>query len=71
MERRSPIRVLVIDDSAFSSGASTRMLETSLLIEVVGLARDSEEALRKTFALTPDLITFDLEMPRMDGFTFL
>ena len=34
-------------------------------------ARDGEEALRKTFELQPDLITLDLEMPRMDGFTFL
>jgi two-component system chemotaxis response regulator CheB len=65
------IRVLVIDDSAFSRQAITRMLETSPLIEVVGVARDGEEALRKTFELQPDLITVDLEMPRMDGFTFL
>jgi two-component system chemotaxis response regulator CheB len=40
-------------------------------IEVVGIARDGEEALRKTFELQPDLVTLDLEMPRMDGFTFL
>ena len=40
-------------------------------MEVVGVARDGEEALRKTFELEPDLITLDLEMPRMDGFTFL
>jgi len=71
MTPRSMIRVLVIDDSAFSRQAITRMLETSPLIEVVGVARDGEEALRKTFELQPDLITVDLEMPRMDGFTFL
>ena len=65
------IRVLVIDDSAFSRQAITRMLEASPLVEVVGVARDGEEALRKTFELQPDLITLDLEMPRMDGFTFL
>ena len=65
------IRVLVIDDSAFSRQAITRMLGTSPLVEVVGVARDGEEALRKTFELEPDLITLDLEMPRMDGFTFL
>jgi two-component system chemotaxis response regulator CheB len=68
---RGLIRVLVIDDSAFSRQAITRMLETSPLVEVVGVARDGEEALRKTFELQPDLITLDLEMPRMDGFTFL
>jgi two-component system chemotaxis response regulator CheB len=65
------IRVLVIDDSAFSRLAITRMLRVSPLVEVVGVARDGEEALRKTFELQPDLITLDLEMPRMDGFTFL
>jgi two-component system chemotaxis response regulator CheB len=65
------IRVLVIDDSAFSRQAITRMLATSPLVEVVGVARDGEEALRKTFELEPDLITLDLEMPKMDGFTFL
>ncbi len=71
MKRRGSIRVLVIDDSAFSRRMITRMLETSPLVEVIGVARDGEEALRKTFELEPDLITLDLEMPRMDGFTFL
>lgn len=71
MTDRRLIRVLVIDDSAFSRQTITRMLETSPLVEVVGVARDGEEALRKTFELQPDLITLDLEMPRMDGFTFL
>ncbi len=71
MTRREPIRVLVIDDSAFSRRTITRMLESSPLVEVVDVARDGEEALRKTFALEPDLITLDLEMPRMDGFTYL
>ncbi len=67
----APIRVLVIDDSAFSRRTITRILERSPLVEVVGSARDGEEALRKTLELRPDLITLDLEMPRMDGFTFL
>ncbi|MBW1686579.1 MAG: chemotaxis response regulator protein-glutamate methylesterase [Deltaproteobacteria bacterium] len=71
MKRNDLIRVLVIDDSAFSRQSITRMLKTSPLVEVVGVARDGEEALRKTFGLEPDLITLDLEMPRMDGFTFL
>ncbi len=71
MTQRDLIRVLVIDDSAFSRQTITRMLRTSPLVEVVGVARDGEEALRKTFELLPDLITLDLEMPRMDGFTFL
>jgi two-component system chemotaxis response regulator CheB len=66
-----PIRVLVIDDSPYTRRTLTRMLERSPLVEVVGAAGDGEEALRKTFALRPDLITLDLEMPRMDGFTYL
>ena len=71
MERRGPIRVLVIDDSAYSRQTITRMLQASPLVEVIGSARDGEDALRKTLDLKPDLITLDLEMPRMDGFTFL
>ena len=71
MIQHATIRVLVIDDSAFSRQTITRMLETSPLVEVVGIARDGEDALRKTLELKPDLITLDLEMPRMDGFTFL
>jgi two-component system chemotaxis response regulator CheB len=71
MSSQPRIRVLVIDDSAFSRRTITRMLESSPLVEVVGVARDGEEALRMTFELGPDLITLDLEMPRMDGFTFL
>lgn len=71
MTLRSSIRVLVIDDSAFSRQVITRILGNSPLVEVVGVARNGEEALRKTLELEPDMITLDLEMPRMDGFTFL
>lgn len=71
MSELGPIRVLVIDDSAYSRRTIIRMLETSPLVEVVGWARDGEEALRKALQLRPDLVTLDLEMPRMDGFTFL
>lgn len=65
------IRALVIDDSVFSRQTITRMLKKSPLVEVIGVARDGEDALRKTLNLKPDLITLNLEMPRMDGFTFL
>lgn len=71
MKRRDGIRVLVIDDSAFSRRTITRMLENSPLIGQVDSARDGEEALRKALETDVDLITLDLEMPRMDGFTFL
>ena len=71
MTRHQPIRVLVIDDSAYSRQTITRMLESSPLVDVVGVARDGEEALRRSIELKPDLVTLDLEMPRMDGFTYL
>jgi len=71
MSRERQIRVLVIDDSAFSRRTITRMLDRSPLVEVVDWARDGEEALRKALDTELDLITLDLEMPRMDGFTFL
>jgi two-component system chemotaxis response regulator CheB len=67
----STIRVLVVDDSAYNRRTIIKMLEAVPGIEVVGYACDGEEGLRKVFDLHPDLITLDLEMPRMDGFTFL
>lgn len=71
MKANDHIRTLVIDDSAFTRQVITRMLSNSPLVEVVGVAHNGEDALRKTFHLEPDLITLDLEMPKMDGFTFL
>ncbi len=71
MSAERPIRVLVIDDSAYSRRAITHILKASPHTEVVGWAEDGEEALRKVVELKPDLLTLDLEMPRMDGFTFL
>jgi two-component system chemotaxis response regulator CheB len=68
---KRPLRVLVIDDSAYSRRTIVSLLERSPLIEVADIARDGEEALRKALTLEVDLVTLDLEMPRMDGFTFL
>lgn len=65
------VRVLVIDDSAFNRRTIVKMLESLPNVEVVGYACDGEEGLRKVLSLKPDLITLDLEMPRMDGFTLL
>ena len=65
------VRVLVIDDSAFNRRTIVKMLESLPGVEVVGYACDGEEGLRKVIDLHPDLITLDLEMPRMDGFTLL
>jgi two-component system chemotaxis response regulator CheB len=65
------VRVLVIDDSAYNRRTIIKILETIPGIEIIGYACDGEEGLRKVFDLKPDLVTLDLEMPRMDGFTFL
>ena len=69
--REAPLRVLVVDDSAYNRRTSPRSSAPSAEVEVVGKAADGEEALRLVDALKPDVITLDLEMPRMDGFTFL
>ena len=65
------VRVLVVDDSAFVRKVVTQMLARSPAIEVIGAARDGEEALQMTERLRPDVITLDLVMPRMNGVQFL
>lgn len=65
------IRVVVIDDSAYNRRTITKMLEGMENVQVVGYAADGEEGIRKIIDLKPDLVTLDLEMPRMDGFTLL
>ena len=62
-----PIRVLVVDDSAFMRTAIARMVESDPDMEVVGTARDGLDALEKVASLRPDLLTMDIEMPRMNG----
>lgn len=65
------IRVLVVDDSAFNRQTIKDLLKNAGDIEVVATATDGIDAMTKTLKLRPDLITLDLEMPRMDGFSFL
>jgi two-component system, chemotaxis family, protein-glutamate methylesterase/glutaminase len=65
------IRVLVVDDSAYVRKVIKQMLSRSPFVEVVGTARDGEEALALAEELKPDVITLDLIMPQMDGVTFL
>ena len=65
------IDVLVVDDSAFSRKIITNILEAIPGVRVLEAVRDGQEAIQKTVLLKPDLITLDLEMPRMNGFTFL
>jgi two-component system, chemotaxis family, protein-glutamate methylesterase/glutaminase len=62
-----PIRVLVVDDSALMRKLITTMLERDPSIEVVATAMDGALGLKKIEDLHPDVITLDLEMPRMDG----
>lgn len=71
MKREKPIRVLVVDDSPSNRRAVAQILESSPGIEVVDRAADGDEGLKKAEALLPDVITLDLEMPRLDGYTFL
>jgi len=59
--------VLVVDDSAFARQALIRMLKTDPGIEVVGMAADGHEAVEKTRSLEPDVVTLDVQMPRMGG----
>lgn len=65
-----PIRVLIVDDSPFMRKALERMLTTED-IQVIGSARDGEDALEKIPQLKPDIVTLDVEMPRMDGLACL
>ena len=65
------IKVLVIDDSAYNRQTLTAMLSGVGGIEVVARAADGNEGLKKVVEHEPDVITLDLEMPRMDGYTFL
>ena len=64
---RKPIRVLVVDDSALMRKLIPQMIEREGSIQVVGTAMDGEFALEKIPELKPDVITLDLDMPRMDG----
>jgi two-component system chemotaxis response regulator CheB len=66
-----PIRVLIVDDSALTRSILTQIINSDIDLEVVGTAVDALVAAKKIQMLKPDVITLDLEMPRMDGLTFL
>ena len=71
MPETRKIRVLVIDDSAIVRKILSETLSSETDIEVVGTAPDPIIALDKIKRLKPDVLTLDIEMPRMDGLTFL
>ncbi|MCA9472439.1 MAG: chemotaxis response regulator protein-glutamate methylesterase [Nitrospirales bacterium] len=65
------IRVLIVDDSALIRGVMTELLSHDPEIEVIGTATDPYAARDKIKSLNPDVLTLDVEMPKMDGLTFL
>jgi two-component system chemotaxis response regulator CheB len=66
-----PIKVLIVDDSALMRQLLTKILNSDPELTVVGTAGDPFVAREKILALKPDVLTLDIEMPRMDGLTFL
>jgi two-component system chemotaxis response regulator CheB len=68
---RSPVRVLVVDDSALMRKLIPQLLQGDESIVVVGTAMDGILGLKKIDELRPDVVTLDLEMPRMDGLDML
>src|ERR1700730_11898915 len=65
------IKVLIIDDSALVRALLTRILGADEALQVVGTAPDAFIAREKIKSLNPDVLTLDVEMPRMDGLQFL
>ncbi len=63
----SRIRVLVVDDSAFMRKIIINILEASPDIEIIGKAKNGQEAIEKITSLRPDVVTMDVEMPVLDG----
>lgn len=71
MSQDYQIKVIVVDDSAFMRKSLSLMLESDPQIKVVATARDGFEAIEKIKMFKPDIVTLDVEMPRMDGLTAL
>ena len=71
MTAKPKIKVLIIDDSAVVRTMLSDMLGRDPQIEVVGTAHDAYMAREKIKKLKPDVLTLDVEMPKMDGVTFL
>jgi two-component system chemotaxis response regulator CheB len=70
-KRGVKLRVLVVDDSLMNRFSIESVLRADTGIDVIGHAKNGEEALQLALSLKPDVITLDIEMPKMDGFTFL
>jgi two-component system chemotaxis response regulator CheB len=66
-----PIRVLVVDDSAFMRKVISDIINNDPNMTVIGTARDGRDALKKIQELNPDVVTMDVEMPGLDGLAAL
>jgi len=64
-------RILIVDDSSFMRMAIRSILSKDPSLDIVGIASDGVEGVEKAIALKPDLITMDIEMPRLDGIAAL
>ena len=67
----TPIKVLIVDDSVFIRKLLTEILQADPALQVVGAANDPIEAKEMMNTLNPDVLTLDVEMPHMDGVSFL
>src|ERR1022692_1215703 len=67
----SRIRVLVADDSALMRQTLRRIIDSEASLELVGAARDGEDAVSKARELRPDVVTMDINMPKLDGISAL
>lgn len=63
------IKVLIVDDSALMRKALKEIITTDPSLEVVGTARDGQDAIEKVHDLKPDVVTMDINLPQMDGLT--
>jgi two-component system chemotaxis response regulator CheB len=68
---RNKLRVVVVDDSSLNRRGLATLLANDPDFEVVAVCADGEEGLKAALQLKPDVITLDIQMPRVDGFTFL
>jgi two-component system chemotaxis response regulator CheB len=66
---KEKIKVLIVDDSALMRKALKEIVSTDSSLEVVGTARDGQDAIKKVNELNPDVVTMDINMPVMDGLT--
>ena len=64
---QAPLRVLVVDDQLLYAEAISVLLRQQDGMEVVGIAGDGREGIEQAFALRPDVVLMDIQMPRLDG----